>query len=936
MKTVLPKADVHVKSKFKLLKGILAGCGLLLTLSSAWAQFTWPVYEPFGEYTNGTGLGTDLSSNYWNFGNSGAHDYWIVTNAAAMSWPGLVADTNAEPKGVQEIPPTSNNSADRGCMFTPRSATFYASFLLNYQDNGGATTNRCIFNVVNNAVADSSDTHIFTSVWLTPDYRILIDKNIDGGGAYSDPTLVLPNNVPHLIVLRYLVVSGGNDKMDLWVDPPGLGNDGSMPAPDITTTNGPNLANFNGFMLEERSLPIWQPNVFQVDEIRFGDTWSSVTPATPVPGPLFGVTGGGTGCAGDNFSVGVSGSVSTNDYLLYTNGVYSGQSQTGTGSSLNFGVQLAKGNYTVLASNTVTANVGWMTNSVYIKITQPPTIDSEPQDVVTATNNRAEFKVAVTGSGVSYQWYRDGIVLTNDSHLAGATANDLVISPATPSDIGNYYCIITNTCGDMRITTTNSLTLDAPSDLIWSGDAFSINTWAVGTTIVPEFNNGSAYFNGGDNVTFDDSYLYSAPVTLNGVLTPSKITVNASQNYTWSGSGTISGSGMLLVEGSGTLNIANSTANPFTGGTVISNGVVNIHNRWDSAGTGPVTLAGGTLETYQKGNGSSSGLPGILYVTANSTWQVDRTGNQCAGLAATSGLIGSPGTTLLLTNSATQVNAAQQVRFGSAFTNNSAIVVTLNDLATNSQFQIGTYHGSGAEVFNGPISGATALNIENLGSVYLNAANTYTNETLNAWGFLAGSGSISGPLVVDYGGTIGGGSQEAIGTFTVNNDINLGGNVFIRVDKSLVQSNDMIVATGTITNSGTGTLTITNSGATPIAAGDTFKIFSGAVSNGAAISVTDGGITAWANNLAIDGTIQAVSIIPNYSTNVSYSVNGNTLTITWPATHLGWILQCQTNSLSAGLTSSNWFDVPGSGSGTSVPVNMDPGNPTVFYRLRHP
>jgi hypothetical protein len=67
-------------------------------------------------------------------------------------------------------------------------------------------------------------------------------------------------------------------------------------------------------------------------------------------------------------------------------------------------------------------------------------------------------------------------------------------------------------------------------------------------------------------------------------------------------------------------------------------------------------------------------------------------------------------------------------------------------------------------------------------------------------------------------------------------------------------------------------------------------------------------------------------------TNVTFSVSSNTLTIAWPADHLGWILQAQTNSLSA----SQWFDLPGTSDTNTVVIPMDPANPAVFYRLRLP
>jgi hypothetical protein len=73
----------------------------------------------------------------------------------------------------------------------------------------------------------------------------------------------------------------------------------------------------------------------------------------------------------------------------------------------------------------------------------------------------------------------------------------------------------------------------------------------------------------------------------------------------------------------------------------------------------------------------------------------------------------------------------------------------------------------------------------------------------------------------------------------------------------------------------------------------------------------------------------------NNPTNLTYSVSANQLTISWPADHLGWFLQSQTNKLNIGLT-TNWVDVPGSGSITQSVMNIDRTKPTVFFRLRSP
>jgi hypothetical protein len=77
------------------------------------------------------------------------------------------------------------------------------------------------------------------------------------------------------------------------------------------------------------------------------------------------------------------------------------------------------------------------------------------------------------------------------------------------------------------------------------------------------------------------------------------------------------------------------------------------------------------------------------------------------------------------------------------------------------------------------------------------------------------------------------------------------------------------------------------------------------------------------------------TINPN-PTNIVAVVTGvpgsQTLTLSWPADHIGWTLQTQTNSLSVGL-SNNWVDVPGSDSVDSVSIPIDVTQPSVFYRM---
>jgi autotransporter-associated beta strand protein len=937
MNSIKPKTVVGVTPKRNILKRVVAGCGLLLLLPSAQAQFTWPVYEPFGEYTNNTPLGVtnattgSAASPWWgSIGNGVSTSNPQVFDYAALSYPALVADTNSTPKGA--ISSSVTGSHDAAAPFTSHAGTIYASFLINNINNQGTTIDRMFFSLNTGTSASSG---FGMSAYLTTDYRLKIRKNPSGNpsGAFSGPTPVLTTNATHLVVMRYKTnsIAGAPDSVDLWLDPTPFGDAASIPPPTLSTTNGANVSAFKLLVVPSRGTGLY---TYYMDEIRLGDTWASVTPlATNAPGPLFTLTGGGTGCPGDTFPLTLSGSVAINDYLLYTNAVYAGVTLTGTGSALDFGAQTTVGYYSALASNTTTTAVGWMSNSPSIYIRQPVNLLGQSPSVITATNNRAQFSVSCTGDELSYHWFKDGNLLVDDSHITGSSTPTLVVSPAGTADIGGYSCVITNPCGSSATSTAATLTLDGVDDLVWAGNSF-LNIWDVGNANYPYFldtNSSPAVFNGGDNVKFDDSGNATVIVILTNILTPTRLTVDASRYYNFAGGGTIAGAGMLVKNGTGRLTISNSVVNTYSGGTIISNGAVHLRVSLSNLGTGPVTLAGGTLETEE-----TQTLPNNIFVTANSALQINKSG--ASAMTISGALNGNSGTTLNITNFNLGINLVNRLSLSGVFTNNSAIVLSTY---TNTMLELAPANNSGVQIYNGAISSigqytTGQFNKVGTGAVYLNAANTYNGPTTNAAGLLAGSGSITGPLVVGTNGTQGAGSANAIGTFTVNSNILLNGKVFIRVDKSLAQSNDMISATGTITNGGTGTITVTNIGGTALAAGDSFRIFSGAVSNGAALLVTDGNISVWTNKLAIDGTIQVVSIIPGYSTNISYTVSGNTLTISWPATHSGWILQSQTNSLAVGLTPNQWFDIPGTASGTSMGVNVNPANPTVFYRLRHP
>jgi len=119
-----------------------------------------------------------------------------------------------------------------------------------------------------------------------------------------------------------------------------------------------------------------------------------------------------------------------------------------------------------------------------------------------------------------------------------------------------------------------------------------------------------------------------------------------------------------------------------------------------------------------------------------------------------------------------------------------------------------------------------------------------------------------------------------------------------------------------------------------LTAGQTFTLFSGAGAvnpgNFASVQSANPAVTFSFTN----GVLTVVSAINPNPPQLQVSVSGSTMTLAWP-TNAGWILQQQTNSLSAGL-GTNWVDVSGSANITSTNITINTAAPTVLFRLKLP
>ncbi len=245
-------------------------------------------------------------------------------------------------------------------------------------------------------------------------------------------------------------------------------------------------------------------------------------------------------------------------------------------------------------------------------------------------------------------------------------------------------------------------------------------------------------------------------------------------------------------------------------------------------------------------------------------------------------------------------------------------------------------------------SASAVLDVSKMGFVqdFVDESSIVTNQVLVTNGViqihtgqtLAGIGSVQGAVVADAGSVLNLGLPT--GTLAVSGSVSLNGAVNVNLDRAATPNSGRLTA-ASFAGSG-AVLTVTNLGAT-LVTGDTFQLFNGPVSAFTTVNLpvasADNSITyAWENNLAVNGTIKVLSgaspVNPN-PTNITTSVTGNQLTLSWPASHTGWTLQAQTNALTTGL-SGVWYNVAGSTTTNQVIVPINPANPTVFYRLTLP
>jgi autotransporter-associated beta strand protein len=299
-----------------------------------------------------------------------------------------------------------------------------------------------------------------------------------------------------------------------------------------------------------------------------------------------------------------------------------------------------------------------------------PEITSQPVSKNSVVGSTAKFTV-VALRGMSYQWLKGSVPLTDGGQVSGANSATLSLTNLIASNAGAYSVVISNNGGQ---ATSNSVTLTVvPSvSLTWDANGtgasvtdgagqWASNNWWNGTANVAWGDNNDAKIGSGGtggvisldevmvrNLTFNE---FSGNYTLvNGILT-----VGGSLTYASSGfaelTSVIKGPGSLTKNGSGTLTVAGAAIfgqNSYSGGTVINDGtfvwgtIINGSSPDCSSacGTGPVTLNSGGTIIFQRAYPSNALILNGGKLEASNGWG-----------AALSGPVTTNSTTIVEVNS---------------------------------------------------------------------------------------------------------------------------------------------------------------------------------------------------------------------------------------------------------------------------------------------
>jgi len=517
-------------------------------------------------------------------------------------------------------------------------------------------------------------------------------------------------------------------------------------------------------------------------------------------------------------------------------------------------------------TNYVIQGPGSIAGAVNILKTNSGTLTISSANTFTGT-------VTIAGGGTPYISSTNGItfggsVIVNNANALGATNNTVIVTNGGTLDVGGpAFAANANPLLGYRLVELSGF---------GASGASLPNAGAAGT-----FSNG-CLINSGPNTQED-----------------------AAQNVLLTGDTAIGGVG--LINGAGRIDLGRVTPATFsTGGQpfnlykVGSNQVSFVACTVDT-NLGNIDIQGGELgietSTTSLGNPASNCIveAGATLETYGNTTNVYTKNFILNGNGVTTNLWNNNGTVTL--NGAMTLNNNCVFGGTGTETTNNAVIGGSGALTKMGSFNLqltaaNTYSGN-TVVGGGTLSLAGAGAIANSTNLTLQAGATLdvsgrVNGTLTLGGQnLIGGGTLNGTLTNGIGSTVSiqGATNGTIGKLTVTNNAVLLGTTTMKLDAGNA-TNDVLVVGGSVIYG--GTLNLTNLSATPLAANQSYKLFSvgtaGTFGGGSftLVPATPGAGLVWdTSTLAVNGILKVTTPGPPPAPHITgISLNGTTLGIT--------------------------------------------------------
>jgi fibronectin-binding autotransporter adhesin len=244
---------------------------------------------------------------------------------------------------------------------------------------------------------------------------------------------------------------------------------------------------------------------------------------------------------------------------------------------------------------------------------------------------------------------------------------------------GTFQGFISNNVANLSIDLVITNGPATTKTITWNGTPNG--DWNTSTT--NWLSSGSlTNYNQNDLVIFDDTASGTTTVNLTTTLTPDALVVaNSTLNYTFTGSGSISGAVGLVKNGSASLTLSETGGDNFSGGITVNNGTLILDNT-NSTISGGLTINGGTVQIGN--NNENGGVPsgaiadnGALVFNRNNTITVSTAVSGTGSLTQNGN-----GTLLLSTNNTytgnTLVGKGTLALSGAGSISNGALVIVSN------------------------------------------------------------------------------------------------------------------------------------------------------------------------------------------------------------------------------------------------------------------